>query len=367
MSDMQVHISTEEAQVEVIKTAPNTIELLVPSVATVEVGTIGPQGRGVIPGGVYGDLLIKQSGEDFDTAWGNTLPLLGFELDANQTTTEGQLAWNADEGTLELGKAGVTNYLGQELMVLCRNNSNTVTIPKGTAVMFAGTVGNSGRIKVAPMVSDGTLPGYVFFGVTDQAIAGAADGYVTVFGKIRGINTNAYINGDILWCDPGTPGGFTKVEPQAPNLKLAVAAVINAANNGTIFVRWTTGSRLKDLHDVEANGTKDDGDVLGWNASANRWEPVPPDSGPTGPQGPQGEPGPQGPAGATGPQGPQGEAGETGEAGPPGPLLDILETEQVLLDDYTISTGKHGLSVGPVEVAADYSVTVPAGAVWAIV
>jgi hypothetical protein len=202
-----------------------------------------------------------------------TVDALGFTLDAGITPTTGQLTWNVDEGTLELGKAGgVSNYLGQETMVLCRNNSNSVTIPKGTAVMFAGTVGASGRLKVAPMVSDGTLPGYVFFGVTDQAIAGAADGYVTTFGKIRGINTNAYIDGDILWCNPATPGGFTKVEPQAPNLKLAVAAVVRATNNGTIFVRSTAGARLQDLHDVEANGTKDNGDTLEWVAANNRWQ-----------------------------------------------------------------------------------------------
>jgi hypothetical protein len=185
---------------------------------------------------------------------------------------DGQLAWSVDEGTLELGKGGISNYIGQETMVLCRNASNTVAIPKGTAVMFAGTLGASGRIKVAPMVANGTMPGYVFFGVTDQAIAGAADGYVSVFGKIRGVNTSAYVDGDILWCNPAVAGGFTKVEPQAPNLKLAVAAVLRAANNGTIFVRWTTGARLQDLHDVEANGTKNDGDTLVWNTSSNRWE-----------------------------------------------------------------------------------------------
>jgi hypothetical protein len=194
---------------------------------------------------------------------------------------DGQLAWNADEGTLELGKGGISNYIGQETMVLCRNNSNAVTIPKGTAVMFAGTVGASGRLKVAPMVANGTLPGYVFFGVTDQRILGGEDGYVSVFGKIRGINTSGYADGDILWCDPAVAGGFTKVEPQAPNLKLAVAAVVRAANNGTIFVRWTTGARLQDLHDVEANGSKQDGDILTWNATANRWQPANPSAATT--------------------------------------------------------------------------------------
>lgn len=196
-----------------------------------------------------------------------------FDLAAGVTPGNGQLAWNVDEGTLELGKGGISNYIGAETMVLCRNNSNTVTIPKGTAVMFAGTLGASGRLKVAPMVANGTYPGYVFFGVTDQAIAGASDGYVTVFGKIRGVNTNAYIDGDVLWCDPANPGGFTKTEPQAPNLKLPVAAVVNAGNNGAIFVRWSTGSRLQDLHDVEANGSKQNGDTIVWSTVSGRWQP----------------------------------------------------------------------------------------------
>ncbi len=240
-------------------------------------GPVGPVGPGVAEGGGVGQLLVKATGDDYDTEWTSepTVDSLQFGLDAEINNLQtGQLAWSADEGTLELGKDGVTNYIGQETMVRCRNASNTVAIPKGTAVRFAGSVGNSGRIKVTPMVADGTLPGYVFFGVTDQAIAGGSDGYVTVFGKIRGVNTNAYVDGDILWCDPGTPGGFTKIEPQAPNLKLAVAAVLSAANNGAIFVRWTTGARLKDLHDVEANGNKEDGDVLIWNGTNTRWEPT---------------------------------------------------------------------------------------------
>jgi hypothetical protein len=232
---------------------------------------------GVPPGGNPNDVLVKSSGTDYHSEWTSQpeVDALHFDLTVGIDPGTGQLAWNADEGTLELGKAnGISNYIGAETIVLCRNNSNSVAIPKGTAVMFAGTLGASGRLKVAPMISDGSLPGYVFFGVTDQAIAGAADGYVTTFGKIKGINTNAYVDGDILWCNPAVAGGFTKVEPQAPNLKLAVAAVVRATNNGTIFVRATAGSRLQDLHDVEANGSKDSGDVLEWVAAASRWQPT---------------------------------------------------------------------------------------------
>lgn len=252
-----------------------------------------------------------------------------FDLAAGITPVTGQLAWNADEGTVALGKGSIANYLGAGTEILCRNASNTVAIPKGTAVMFAGTLGASGRLKVAPMVADGTQPGYVFFGVTAEAIAGSSDGYVSVFGKIKGINTSAYAEGAILWCDPAVPGGFTATEPAAPNLKLAVAAVISSKNNGTLFVRWTTGSRLADLHDVEANGGKVDGDVLTYVAANNRWEPMAPTGG----------------GGASG---------------------VILESKQVIAQNYTLTTGSNGISQGPVEIATGYTVTIPAGAVWGI-
>jgi hypothetical protein len=263
-------VTVTQTQTTVDVTDGDTVTAIpVTSTTAVEVNQAG-----VPPGGNPKDLLTKSTGTDYHSEWTATpeVDALQFDLTATLSPSTGQIAWNADEGTLELGKNGVSNYIGAETMVLCRNNSNTTTIPKGTAVMFAGTVGASGRIKVAPMVANGTVPGYVFFGVTDQAIAGASDGYVTVFGKIRGVNTNAYVDGDILWCNPLVAGGFTKIEPQAPNLKLAVAAVISAGNNGVLFVRWTTGARLQDLHDVEANGSKDNGDVLTWQAAANRWE-----------------------------------------------------------------------------------------------
>lgn len=267
----QVVITEDPFRVVVVKEGP-TVVLYAPGIA----GAAGPAGPGLPEGGTVGQLIQKSSEDDYETEWTSdiTVDSLQFNTEAvADPIADGQLAWNVDEGTLELGKNGVTNYLGQETMVLCRNASNTVAIPKGTAVMFAGTLGTSGRLKVAPMVANGTLPGYVFLGVTDQAVPGGEDGYVTAFGKIRGVNTSAYVDGDILWCDPATPGGFTKIEPQAPNLKLAVAAVLRAGNNGTIFVRWSTGARLSDLHDVESSGAKQDLDSLVWRSTSSRWEP----------------------------------------------------------------------------------------------
>lgn len=44
----------------------------------------------------------------------------------------------------------------------------------------------------------------------------------------------------------------------------------------------------------------------------------------------------------------------------------IAETQQTISQDYTLTAGYNGFSVGPVEVAASYSVTVPASATWVI-
>lgn len=332
VSKQDVNLIITENEESLVVVSPSIVSSVVISTPGPQgpAGAAGAAGPGVAAGGATGDLLVKTSATDYATAWTDapTVDLLGFDLAAAETVTTGQLAWNADEGTLGLGKlGGISNYLGAETMVLCRNNSNSVAIPKGTAVMFVGTVGNSGRLKVAPMVANGTLPGYVFLGVTDQSIAGGSDGYVSVFGKIRGINTSIYADGDILWCNPAVAGGFTTTEPSAPNLKLAVAAVISAANNGSIFVRATSGSRLKDLHDVEVGSPTND-QVLTYKSATARWEaatvPLP-------------------------------------------PVSPLLISQQVIAENYTVTAGYNGISAGDVDVAATYAVTVPSGATWVIV
>lgn len=335
----EVIVSKQDVNLIITENEESSVVVSPSIVSSVVISTPGPQGPagatgaagpGVAAGGATGDLLVKTSATDYATAWTDapTVDLLGFDLAAAEAVSAGQLAWDTEDQTLHLGLVGgITAHLGAETMVLCRNNSNTVTIPKGTTVMFVGTLGASGRLKVAPMVSNGSLPGYVFLGVTDQAIAGAADGYVTTFGKIKGINTSTYVDGDILWCNPAVAGGFTKVEPQAPNLKLAVAAVVSATNNGTIFVRSTAGARLRDLHDVEVGSPTND-QVLTYKTATARWEaatvPLP-------------------------------------------PVSPLLISQQVIAENYTLAAGYNGISVGDVDVAATYAVTVPSGATWMIV
>lgn len=272
MSNSVELVST--GQVLVQEVSEQVIELQVPTApVTVEVATAGPQGpagAGVAAGGNEGDLL-ERSGAG--TAWTDapTVQALFLKTTGGDADTAGELAWNADEQTLDVAKGGGTVLqVGQEMSFLVHNDS-AGTIAEGTGVMYAGTYGASGQLKVAPMVANGSLPGHVFVGVMTETIAPGASGFVTTFGKVRGINTSAYPEGSILYCDPAVPGGFVTTEPDGPNLKLPVAAVVNSGNNGTIFVRAATGQFLKDCHDVETADAHD-GDVLTWDDAQNRWE-----------------------------------------------------------------------------------------------
>jgi hypothetical protein len=165
---------------------------------------------------------------------------------------------------------GTTLYVGQDTFVHVRNNTASI-ITKGTAVYATGTLGASGRITVAPMIADGTIPGRLFIGLAAENIAIGADGQVITFGKIRQIDTTAYNDGDVLWLSPTVAGGLTATEPAAPNLKIATAFVIHDASNGTLMVRAEQGNDLHSDQRVQVSGLTNN-DVLTWNNANQRWQ-----------------------------------------------------------------------------------------------
>jgi hypothetical protein len=244
--------------------------------AIVNVAQVMYAQAGVPLGGNLGDVLVKATSTNYDTAWTDspTLDKLGFDLTAAETVTPGQLAWNATEGTLDVGTPGVTYQVGQELAFRCKNVSAD-PIVDGEAVMFMGADAATGHIEVAHMIANGTIPGYTFFGIATEPIAIGALGYVTTLGKVRGIDTSAFPDDSVLWLDPANPGGYTTVEPAAPNLKIAVAAVVKShPTDGILFVRANPGTTIEDCHDVEVGGGAADREYLGWSETNQRWQPT---------------------------------------------------------------------------------------------
>lgn len=182
---------------------------------------------------------------------------------------QGLLTWNTDEETLDLVMNGSTLQVGQESVYHVTNQSGA-SIPDGTAVMATGTLGASGKITIAPIVADGSVPAKFFLGVTTETIADGSEGVVTHFGKVRGIDTSSYNEGDVLWLDPAVNGGFTTTMPSAPNLKIAAGFVINShANNGTLFVRANQGTSLEYADDAEI-ASPATGQLLRYTGT--RWE-----------------------------------------------------------------------------------------------
>lgn len=200
---------------------------------------------------------------------------IAFDTTAGYSVGEGELAWNADEGTVDIGILnGSVLQVGQEVVYLVKNQTGS-TIPNGTPVMATGTLGASGRITVAPMVSDGSVEPRFFLGVTTNEILDGEDGYVTHLGKVRGVDLTAFANGDVLWLDPTVVGGLTSTEPTtAGALKIAVAFVIydgnGNASQGVMQVRFTDGTHLHEAHDVSITAPSN-GDVLSYDSVSGLW------------------------------------------------------------------------------------------------
>lgn len=157
--------------------------------------------------------------------------------------TEGTLSWNANECTANLTLPGGSMLqIGQEEVRTVRN-STASPIPDGTLVMFDGTIGNSGRVKVKPFTG-GFSEAHLLYGMTTQLIASNSDGIINISGKVRGINTTGslygetWADGDILYAKPDNAGALTKVVPADDKLKLRVAAVVHSHTSGTLEIRF---------------------------------------------------------------------------------------------------------------------------------
>lgn len=254
MSSITVEVIGTQ-QVVVNETATNVLELTAPAQPVIQVNTPGPQG----PSGLSA---------------GSPVATLTFDTSAGASVNTGQVAWNNTEGTLNVGGSGITYQLGQELSFRCKNVSAD-PIVDGEAVMFMGSESTTGYLEVAHMIANGTVPGYTFFGVATEPIAVGAVGYVTTLGKVRDVDTSAFPEDSLLWLDPANPGGFTTVEPAAPNLKIAAATVVKShATTGILFVRAETGRNIAQCHDVEIGNGADDQQYLGWDETHQHWMPL---------------------------------------------------------------------------------------------
>jgi len=153
---------------------------------------------------------------------------------------QGQLSWNIDEETVDITMGdGVVQQVGFETYMRVKNDTGS-QIDNGEVVGFVGV---NGEISVAPYIANSSANELYFVGVATHDMPDQDIGPVTLYGKVRGLDTTGpgaetWSVGDILYASPTTAGLLTNVRPTAPNVVIEVAVVLSvSATVGEIMVR----------------------------------------------------------------------------------------------------------------------------------
>jgi hypothetical protein len=201
-----------------------------------------------------------------------TVDYIEFNPAYTSGVTQYQLAWNDTDGTIELGLKGgnVDLSIGQENVILVVNDDLT-TLNAGEVVRISGANGTNLLVKRAQ--ADGDPNSARTIGLVAESIAVNGAGFITTFGSIRNINTNAFNDGDVLYLSPTIAGGITNVKPSAPNhLVLVGFCQKKSGGAGQIFVEVQNGYELDELHNVQITGTLANNNLLAYNLATSTWQ-----------------------------------------------------------------------------------------------
>ncbi len=185
-------------------------------------------------------------------------------------TAIGSVYWNGGTTLNVQMTPNVIQRVGEDLYYYIKASA---AITKGQVIMFDGAVGASGVLKGKP--ATGVTSGYYIMGIAAESIANNGFGLVQINGPLKGIDTSMFADGDVLWYDPSVVGGLTATVPAAPNVKVEMAAVARASNNGVILIRVTAGSALGETDNNVQFTSLADADIIEYNAAAGYWENTP--------------------------------------------------------------------------------------------
>lgn len=199
----------------------------------------------------------------------------------NIPTAAGSMYYNDTDGTLDLKLKGgnVTLQIGQEQLIRVVNKTATnITLLEANyqAVRITGAQGQRMKVDLAQATTDPLSSETI--GLVTETIINNQEGFITTSGLIRGINTTGslqsetWLDGDILYLSPTVAGQITKVKPTAPNHLIIIGYVIHAhATQGIIFVKVDNGYELDELHDIKIT-TPANNNVLAYTSATDIWE-----------------------------------------------------------------------------------------------
>jgi hypothetical protein len=236
-------------------------------------GARGPQGEPSPLGVPYTGATQDVDLGEFGLQTGN------IEFDntpTNTPTTDGSLYWDDTSGTLALRLKGgnVISKIGETQHIRAYNDTGN-PIAKGKVVYVTGAQGQRLTIDLAD--ADTELLSKDTIGITAEAIADGAEGFVIVAGILTNINTNGLADGDTVYLSQ-TAGSYTNVAPADPAHLVILGFVVNGGSGGagSIYVKVDNGYELEELHNV-SNSAKTsivdaDAVLLRDSADNNLWK-----------------------------------------------------------------------------------------------
>jgi hypothetical protein len=129
-----------------------------------------------------------------------------IDFNTGSTVTQpipGRLSWNDTDGTLDIGLKGsnVTLQVGQEQLVRVVNKTATnITLLEANyqAVRLTGAQGQRLKVDLAQATTD--VLSAETLGIVTETIANNQEGFITISGLVRGINTTGTLQGE-TWAD----------------------------------------------------------------------------------------------------------------------------------------------------------------------
>lgn len=170
---------------------------------------------------------IGTAGES--VSYTNYFDYIDFDTSPTAANQEARLIWNDDDGTLNLGLPGgnVVLQVGLETLLKVVNKTGA-QIDDGTIVYITGSQGNKPTVGISSNTDATTLH---ITGVATEDIANNGNGYITLQGTVRDLDTTGtpvgetWNEGDFLYLDGN--GTFTNVYPSDPTKGVIRVAVVS--------------------------------------------------------------------------------------------------------------------------------------------
>ena len=171
-----------------------------------------------------------------------------------QSGSEGTLFYSADDSALSYNTdiADTVINIGQEVVLRAINRTGS-EIANGTLVYISGAEVTGNLPQITPAQANAVATSAVA-GMATSTIADDAEGFITVRGIVRGVDTSDASAGDTLYLDYTAAGAFTHTIPTAAGAwAVKIGYVLNDhATTGSILINieqdWSTTSTFNAMY-----------------------------------------------------------------------------------------------------------------------